>query len=228
MKTPILLLHGALGSEKTMDGLKVHLGEKHEVYTLTFHGHGDTDQRDVLSFSDFVDQIKQFVDHENLEQVIIFGFSMGGYAGLLFAHSFPEKVKRVITLGTKFNWTPQIALKESKLLNPETLEEKVPRFAQYLQGLHGEKWKNLCGSTANLLLGLGDNPLLNETVLATLENPVNILLGEEDQMVSESESKKAAADLKRGTFTLLPGQPHPIEKVHLKNLISTLNSIIES
>ncbi|MBK9639697.1 MAG: hypothetical protein IPO63_18575 [Bacteroidetes bacterium] len=37
-----------------------------------------------------------------------------------------------MTLGTKFNWTTDIAAKESKLIAPEFLELKAPTFVVHL------------------------------------------------------------------------------------------------
>ena len=48
------------------------------------------------------------------------GHSMGGYVALKLALKRPELVDRIITLGTKFNWTPEVAAKEVKMLNPDT------------------------------------------------------------------------------------------------------------
>ncbi len=226
MKTPILLLHGALGSQETLDGLKKSLERDHSVYSFTFKGHGNTAKEDHLQFSGFVDQINEFVINHGFHEVIIFGFSMGGYAGLLFAHSFPEKVKSIITLGTKFEWSPEIAQRETSMLNPESISVKVPRFAEYLSKIHGDKWAELCQSTSELLINLGKAPLLTPIKLSSIECPVYILLGEKDHMVSKSESEETAKALKKGTFTLLPEQPHPIEKVNTEKLKIVLTPIL--
>lgn len=226
MKTPILLLHGALGSQESLEEIKQILEPEYPVFSITFKGHGNTAKKRTIQFSDFVAQINDFLLSNRIEMVTIFGYSMGGYAGLLFAHTFPEKVKSIFTLGTKFEWSPEIAQREVLKLNPETIRLKVPRFADYLTRLHGDKWDDLCHSTSDLLRSLGENPLLSPSQLRSIDCPVNILLGENDQMVSQSESIEAAKNLKNGTFTLIPDQPHPIEKVNPEKLKMVLTSLL--
>lgn len=56
---------------------------------------------------------------------------MGGYLALCYAAKHPERLNSVITMGTKFNWTEEQALQESKMLDPETIAEKFPNTQDF-------------------------------------------------------------------------------------------------
>lgn len=152
--------------------------------------------------------------------VDIFGYSMGGYVALWYALKFPERVGKVITLGTKFDWSRTSAGKEVQKLDPEKIEKKVPAFARILQHRHAPNdWKVVLQKTAAMMLGLGDTPLLTEDVLSTIKNKVIIALGNEDDMADRAYSEKISEILPHGEFVSLQDTPHPIEKVDVNKIV---------
>ena len=87
-------------------------------------------------------------------------------------------IQKVITLGTKYEWSEEIAAKEIKMLRPDVIEQKLPAFAQQLANRHGAmEWKNVLDKTAAMLLGLGKHPLLSSAVLQKITCPTLVLLG---------------------------------------------------
>ena len=48
-------------------------------------------------------------------------------------------IQKVFTLATKFEWTPDIAQKEIKMLDAAKIAEKIPAFAQLLEKRHLKK-----------------------------------------------------------------------------------------
>jgi pimeloyl-ACP methyl ester carboxylesterase len=127
----ILLLHGAIGSSSQMLPLGNLIDGKLSVAALDFTGHaGRNAETSEFSIPQFADDVLAWMEENKLGTINIFGYSMGGYVALYLARHYPEKVNRVFTLATKFRWTPEIALQEIKMLDPETIEEKVPLFAR--------------------------------------------------------------------------------------------------
>ena len=214
MKTPLLLLHGALGTEAQFDGLISTLEERFEIHRFNFSGHGGTDGPAALPMSLFAKNIEQYITDKRLKAPDVFGYSMGGYAALYLASLKPQSLGRILTLGTKFDWTPESAAREGKMLIPEKIEEKVPKFAALLSDRHGDPgWKTLMRETANMMKGLGNGEALSADQFQAIQNKVRISLGTEDNMVSREESEQVAGWLPNGTFQSLDGVPHPIEKV---------------
>lgn len=213
----VLLLHGALGSKTQLDPLKSELEKKgRRVYSMNFSGHSGQPFSATFGIETFAGDIERFVTENSISKTDIFGYSMGGYVALWFAHLHPEKVGKIVTLGTKFDWSVASAEKEVKKLNPEKIEEKVPAFARILQSRHQPNdWKELLAKTATMMTGLGARPLLNETILSTINHDVYVLLGDQDDMADKDFSLAVSKMVPQGSFDLLPETPHPIEKVKL-------------
>ena len=225
--TPILLLHGALGSESQLEPLKKMLTEDgRKVYTMNFSGHsGKAFDTSGFGIEVFSKDVISFINLHQLKRVDIFGHSMGGYVALWFAFQNPQRVNRIITLGTKFDWTIESAEKEVKKMNPHKIMEKVPAFARILEHRHApQDWKELMTKTATMMTSLGAKPLLTESELKQINHPIIITLGDQDDMADRSYSEQVAQWLPQGNFQLMQATPHPIETVDLSILFNLLNA----
>jgi pimeloyl-ACP methyl ester carboxylesterase len=217
---PVLLLHGALGSKNQLDPLKISLEESgREVYSLNFSGHGGTPFSNSFGIEGFAEEVFHFQKEKGLKTTDIFGYSMGGYVALWLAHKHPDSVGRIVTLGTKFDWSPDDAVREVRKVNPDKIEEKIPAFARILQHRHApHDWKELLHKTAQMMTQLGARPLLTMEILKTIPHPVSVLLGDLDDMADLTFSQRVAEALPHGKFSLLEKTPHPFEKVDVKLL----------
>lgn len=217
---PVLLLHGALGSKTQLDPLKSLLEAKgHTVHLMNFSGHSGEPFAKTFGIEAFAGDVLAYLNLKSIAKVDIFGYSMGGYVAVWFAYLHPEKVGKIVTLGTKFDWNAASAEKETKKLNAEKIEEKVPAFARILQGRHAPNdWKELLAKTSTMMTGLGAKPLLVENILGSVKNEIHILLGDQDDMADKNYSIEVSNMLPNGKFRLLPSTPHPIEKVNLDHI----------
>lgn len=223
-ETQIVLLHGALGTHAQLDAVAERLqAAGHAVFNILLPGHGDCALNGEFSPEHFAAFVRDEMQALGIRNAVLFGYSMGGYAGALLALENPELVSRLITLGTKWYWSPDIAERETKMLNPAVLAEKVPHYAAKLANLHGDDgWKVLLARTAAMMRTLGETNPLSSARLASIKIPVTVLLGDSDQMVTREESESAARAMPKGRFVLLPNTPHPIEKAPLDLLIHAL------
>jgi len=216
----LLLLHGALGSATHFDNLKQDLEPHFQVYTLDFTGHGGRAlPQEPFSMDMFAADILYLLEKEQLAAIHIFGYSMGGYAALYFALRHPERVRRIFSLATKFAWSPEAAEKETKLLNPKKVAEKVPHFATALARCHApQNWQQIMHKTADMMHYLGQQPLLTSEALATLHLPIQVTVGDRDNMVSLQESIYAYQQLPEARLLVLPDTRHPLEAVSVQRL----------
>lgn len=217
-KNTLLLLHGALGSQKQLEPLKELLTLDFDVRTLNFTGHGGKAFGDLpFSIDLFTKDVLHYIDEQNLEQVNIFGYSMGGYVALNLAKLYPERVGKIFTLATKFAWSVETATREVKMLDPVAIESKVPAFAKALEMRHApQDWKNHLAKTASLMLDLGNGAALSAEDFSKVQQKVVITVGSKDRMVSQEESEAIAKVIPNAHFELLEGVPHPIEKVDVQ------------
>lgn len=226
---PLLLLHGALGSPAYFEYIKNAFSNDFQIHAPAFEGHAYSPlNHENLNITVYVQQVVDYCNEHGLEKVSIFGYSMGGYVALVFASQYPERVGSVITLATKYDWNAQVAKKEAGFLHPELISEKVPKFATYLQQLHGEAhWKTLVTAVANLLLHLGEQPLLTAENLKRITCKVQIMVGDSDNMVSIDESRQLVEHIAQANFAVLPSTIHPFEKVNQGLLLFLLQDFFQ-
>lgn len=220
----VLLVHGALGSASQLEDLKQLLQPQHAVRIVELEGHGGTRPAgDDYSMQRFAENIRAALTGPSA----IFGYSMGGYAALLLAADEP-RVSRVITLGTKLAWSPDVAAKETARLDPATILSKVPKFAEQLGQRHAGAggWEDVLRKTAGLMRELGSQPLVDDALLTRMPQPVRLMVGDRDTLVSIDETASAARRVREGQLAILPGTPHPIEQVRPELLAAMITDFL--
>jgi pimeloyl-ACP methyl ester carboxylesterase len=148
---------------------------------------------------------------------------MGGYVALFLAATAPDRVARVATLATKLAWTPEVAARESVMLDAATIRAKVPKFAAALEARHtAAGWETLLAHTADLLHDLGARPLVTPELLASVTQPVRIGVGDRDATVTLDECAAAVRQLANGELEVHPRTPHPFEKAPIDRIGASL------
>ena len=226
MKENIILLHGALGSKQQFKELKGLLESKFNVLDLDFDGHGGLPVDHEFSMEYFSENVVTLMKNEGLESTHVFGYSMGGYVALTLAKRHPELVQKIVTLGTKFNWTKEAAEQETKMLNADKILEKVPKFAEQLKAIHLDHWRSVLEQTAQMMINLGDGKRLKDEDFLGINHEVLIGIGDSDRMVTIEESNRIKQLLAQSQLIILEGFRHPIEKVDQQKLASVISAFI--
>ncbi|MEJ2004058.1 MAG: alpha/beta hydrolase [Cyclobacteriaceae bacterium] len=227
-KEHLLLLHGALGAASQMEPLGAELSDKYHVHCLDFTGHGGKTEPVSFSIDRFAYDVIRYLDDHLIAQTHIFGFSMGGYVALKVAERLGLRIGKIITLGTKFDWSPETAEHETRLLDPDRIQEKVPGFASMLQERHAPaNWKKIVEQTAVLMQDLGQNPQWKPGI-NIIHNATYLMVGALDNMVTIDETRQVADQLPNGTFQIIPDMEHPFEKTDLDVLSEMIQSFLES
>jgi pimeloyl-ACP methyl ester carboxylesterase len=227
-KNNLILLHGALGSSKSFDGIIQYLQRNYNLIVPDLNWHGSRAEANAsFTMDDLANDLEAVFQHHKIQSAHVFGFSMGGYVALTLAKLKPQYFKSIMTLGTKLDWNPQQAEQESKMLNPDKIKEKVPQFAKYLEGLHGKNWNYLCMQTAEMMIDLGNNPILTTENISTIEIPVRLGLGDRDNMVSLDETISFFKTLLNGELQVFPKCSHPIEKINSDLLAQAIIHFLE-
>jgi pimeloyl-ACP methyl ester carboxylesterase len=221
---PILFLHGALGISDQLKPLIQQLGIGQPIHRLNFEGHGSkAGTTRSFRMENFAENVMDHMDDHGIEQADLFGYSMGGYVAMYMAKNHPQKVGRIVTLGTVLKWSTDISEREVRFLNPDKIREKVPQFAAELERRHPAGWEEVAAKTKDLLLDLGSEPRISETDWEEISHTVRIHTGDRDSTAGIEQSLEVCKKLENGELMVLPNTPHPIEQADLKLLACSLN-----
>jgi pimeloyl-ACP methyl ester carboxylesterase len=106
------------------------------------------------------------------------------------------------------------------MFDPEKIEAKAPQLAESLANTHGtESWKTLCRQTDAFLQALGQGKGIPFDAFAAIQCPVTIGWGDQDHVVTETESRRVAEAIPNGRFVSIPGGKHLIEQVEVPVLV---------
>ena len=213
----LILMHGALGASSQFNQL-IQLLEGHfKCHTFDLSGHGKSTSSENFSMKSFAQELKAFIQHNELKQPQIFGYSMGGYVAYSLAVEEGELIGDIMSLGSKLKWDPLIAKLETGKMNTEKIKEKVPNFASYLSVLH-QDWETNMNKTAALMTNLGDGEALTFQDFAKIKNKCFIGLGDADEMVSCQETLDVDAALLNSQYYKLPNSRHPLPQLNMNQL----------
>lgn len=226
----IVFIHGALGSKEQMLCIASKFDADHNVHVIDLPGHGKRSGMDnTYDLHAFADDAIACMEEAGIEHADIFGYSMGGYVGLIMAQHMPERVGRIATLGTKFEWSPEIASKEIKMLDPDVIESKVPKFADLLKSRHGlEHWESVLHRTAHMMIQLGKQNALTQEDFERIPHRSLIMIGDKDNMVTCEETLAVSKALPNGKYKLIKDTPHPMEQVDIDRITKIVRSFFEA
>jgi len=98
---PVILLHGWLGSWGLWQETMAYLGRYYRTYALDFWGFGESGKkRDTYAVQDFVSLVDQFMDRLGIDRAPLVGHSMGGTVSLSVAIKYPQRVNKVVVVGS--------------------------------------------------------------------------------------------------------------------------------
>lgn len=227
MKT-ILLLHGALGSKEQMLPFADIIADKYYVHAFDFSGHGEKSADDhEFSIESMADELAEYMVEHKIEKPIVFGYSMGGYVALYHALTYPEKIDKIVTLATKFDWSAGHVEKEAIKLDIEEMKSKIPDFVNLLKQRHGENWEKVVTHTKGMMIALGRSILLNDISFPKIKTPAMLCIGDKDRMVSLSETENAVDLLADGSIRILADTSHPFERVSYDKLAELIGDFEE-
>lgn len=97
MKQNIILLHGLFGSLSNWKDVIAYFQVKFNVYVPIIPIY-DEHKEDILEY--YVCDLEKYINNKELNNVILVGNSLGGHIAILYAHRYPEKVKKLVLTGS--------------------------------------------------------------------------------------------------------------------------------
>ena len=215
---PIVVLHGAAGCTH-METLPLarRLTDTRRVLALDFAGHGQSDAFVDLTFAPecFVDNVTAVVNHFDLEQTDVFGFSLGGFIALSFAANYPNRVRKLAVHATNLFWDAGLEDRMLGRLDVETIKNERPELARYLTDMHGvEKWELLFermkAYTRSLPNFKAQYGYAREIAAPTLVSAVH-----DDDLFPVDSPVGLHKLLTKSTLAIIPGRRHALQNLDL-------------
>lgn len=98
---PVILLHGYQGSWGLWQRTMSYLGQFYRTYALDFWGFGESGAKNkTYAVQDFVNLVGQFMDQLGIVRAPLVGHSMGGTVSLMTAMHYPDRVQKVVVIGS--------------------------------------------------------------------------------------------------------------------------------
>lgn len=96
--TPVIILHGLLGSLDNWQTFARKLSTQFNVFTIDLRNHGRSPHSHEHSYEAMVRDLEKFFEENNVEKAHVIGHSMGGKVAMQFALTHPEKVLKLIVV----------------------------------------------------------------------------------------------------------------------------------
>lgn len=97
----VIMLHGITDSSVSFREVLPLIDKKYRIYALDQRGHGDSDRPETgYEMKDFASDVAAFMDAKNIKKAIVVGHSMGSFVAMQTALDFPQRVKRLVLVGT--------------------------------------------------------------------------------------------------------------------------------
>jgi pimeloyl-ACP methyl ester carboxylesterase len=177
--TPLLLLHGGLFNIDLQFGeLLPRLAANRQVIATDFQAHGRTNDIDrPLTCADLASDVVGLLQHLQVPQVDVFGFSVGGGVALHLAIRHPDLIRKMIVSSVSFHpdgdrsenseavgemtvdmiaGTPMEQDYRAKSPHPERLQDLLDKLGTFDQGFGGWSDDDIRGIPAPTLITVGD------------------------------------------------------------------------
>ncbi|MFK8328748.1 alpha/beta fold hydrolase [Pseudomonas sp. BJa5] len=101
---PVVLIHGVGLNKEMWGGQVVGLASDYRVIAYDMLGHGQSPRpQPGCGLPGYAAQLAELLDHLQLPQATIIGFSMGGLVARAFALHYPQRLAALVVLNSVFN-----------------------------------------------------------------------------------------------------------------------------
>lgn len=201
---PFVLLHGGmLGSTYEMHQFIDSLARKYQVIAISTRGHGKSELGTTpLTYEQRANDVLAVLKATTRDSAIVLGFSDGGFAGYKLASLYPERVRKLITIGAsevtagqrQFDFTPQqaLALDSAYVRQQQALMPQPQRL--------GEMFSQVASMYNRLTV--------DRALMQSIKCPVLVMAGDRDEGNPVDRMLRTAQDLRRSQLGIIPNAGH--------------------
>lgn len=188
---PLILLHGNGEDSSYFEHQIPVFSKQFTVYAADTRGHGKSPMGTApFTLSQFADDLRDFMDKQDLPQADILGFSDGGNIALIFALRYPERVRRLVLNAANMHPT---GIKTRYLVEMQRERETVDESTAA-----GRR-------QARLLDLMLLEPTLKSKDLRAIACPTLVIAGRYDVIV-ENHTRLMALSIPNARLAIIPGE----------------------
>ena len=219
----IILLHGYSDSWFSFSLLLPLLPEKYHVFALDQRGHGSSDKPESgYEFRDLGRDVVAFLDAKGIRRATIVGHSMGSFAAQQVALFAPERVEKLVLIGSatsmhRMDGKEEFITAVNGLSDPASLEfirafQESTVFRPLPDGFMdraiAESTKLPARVWKSLLRGFFALPA--DPGLAKLPMPTLLIWGDQDAVFRRSAAEELARTIPGARFVVREGTGHAV------------------
>jgi non-heme chloroperoxidase len=234
----VLLLHGITDSSFSYSRVIPLIDKSYRIYAIDQRGHGDTDKPvSGYEMKDFAADVAAFLDTKDVKKAVVVGHSMGSFVAMQTALDWPDKVGKLILIGSASNASSD-AVKElvvavNELKDPvpaefvrnfqiSTSSSAVP--SEFIDGVVSESLKLPARVWKSALAGVIARDYKPE--LPRIKVPVAIFWGDKENIFLRDEQETLVKGLTNAKLMVFPGAGHAPHWEQPENFASDLKSIL--
>jgi len=224
---PVIFLHAFPLNRTMWEGQRMALlnEQKFRLVALDWRGFGESDiDTNISTMEMFADDVAGLMDALGMEQAVLCGLSMGGYAAFAFLRKHPQRVKALILADTK----PEADTEDGKA-NREKLAQlaeaedmdaiadwQVPLLlAEHTRQYHSEvevRVRHMIDVATPLGIAAAARGMAQRAdsteLLARITCPTLVLVGEQDALTPPTMAQAYTSRISGAQFAVLPGAGH--------------------
>ncbi|GAC1302152.1 MAG: alpha/beta fold hydrolase [Ktedonobacteraceae bacterium] len=224
---PVLFLHAFPLNRSMWEGeIRVLLAEeRYRLVALDWRGFGESDVASgMVTMEQLADDVAGLMDTLGMQDAVLCGLSMGGYATFAFLRKYPQRVKALILADTR----PGADTEEAKA-NRENVARvaeaegteaianlQIPKvIADYTRQQHPEveiRIRQMINAATTQGIAAASRGMAQRAdssdLLATLSCPTLVLVGEQDVLTPPEVARDYAAKIKNVQFVTIANAGH--------------------
>lgn len=258
---PLLLLHGGRLQAHTWDMAALLLRDHYHILALDQRGHGDSDWTPDATlgtdtFDLMLEDVRQFIDYLDLDELALVGMSMGGINTIRYAAHYPQRLRAVgiVDVAPEQMQEGHIAMNQfdratETLANFEDFVQRAQQFMPHrpvaqlryslmhsLKQLPDGRWTwkqdHRAGAIARspeVLARNGEHGWFYDLWEDLPRIPVPALLfrGAQSQILAPDVAGRAAAALPRGELVTIDPATHNVHSDNPRDFAAALHAFLQ-
>ena len=224
----LLVLHGGFGNLENYNSILPALDKEFRVIGIDSRGQGkSTLGSNALTYQRIQKDIERVLDHLDIDTLSIIGFSDGGIAAYRLASLTSLKIKKLVTVGSRWHLKNTDSMREVFLkITGESWRKKFPATYDAYQELNPEPdFDLLAQSLVNMWLDPTSSGYPNEAV-KNIPCPLLMVRGDDDHLLSREAIIEFSGFIKNCRLLNIPFAGHAAFEDQKEIFMISLNEFL--